>query len=162
MTKDLIPKEWNILLERTLADVTNAFVPIADYLQQKGNPLGERLVNLDIHSKLDELIKLSCGLTLDLLPADNGSKRTQDQWFNQYWNTVTAGTVMASMGDLYRNFKTLKRVSEQGTVEQKMLAQTLLASLRDDFDWPGKNLLISSTRINYAENKSLDGEIIHH
>lgn len=151
--------------QQTLSTILNDTVPFTDFLQGRGLPLYERLADpsLDLHSKLDEIIKLSCGLTLDSSPADNGAKRTQEQWFTEYWNSITNGTVMASMGDLYQNFKNLKKASEQGTSEQKKLAQTLVASLRNDFDWYGKSSwLMSSTRVQYAGNKSLDGEIIHH
>lgn len=153
------------LAQETLSTILNDILPLADSLQELGHPLGEYLINpnLDLQSKLDAILKLSCGITLESSPADNGTKRTQEQWFNEYWNTINDGRVMASMGDLYRNFKAMKKVSEQGTVDQKKWAQALLTSLRNDFDWQGKqNWLVSSTQIEYAGNKSLDAEIIHH
>jgi len=100
-------------------------------------------------------------LCLDEVSADNGRKRTQDDWF-KYWSKIKDGRVMASMGDLYTSFKLIKKMRESGTAEEQAIAQRYLNSLREDFDWPGKkNWLVSSTRLIYSGN-SLDARIIHH
>ncbi|MBU0470859.1 MAG: hypothetical protein KJ598_01150, partial [Nanoarchaeota archaeon] len=100
-------------------------------------------------------------LCLDEVSADNGRKRTQDDWF-KYWSKIKDGRVMASMGDLYTSFKLIKKMRESGTAEEQAIAQRYLNSLREDFDWPGKkNWLVSSTRLIYSGN-SLDTRIIHH
>ncbi len=96
--------------------------------------------------------------SIDAVAADNGSKKTQDQWFD-YWSQIKDGRIMAGMGDLYNYFKSLKQQSERG---QKAAVQTALTSLRDDFDWPGKNnWLIAGTRIIYNANNE-NAKIIHH
>ncbi len=100
-------------------------------------------------------------LTLDAHAAENGKKKAQDKWIKS-WNKIDDGRVMASMGDLYVNFKIIKRMSEQGTPEEQAKAKSLLFNLREDFDWSGKyNWLISSTRLIYS-GTSLDTRIVQH
>ncbi len=97
---------------------------------------------------------------LDEHAADGGKKRLQHEWFD-YWNTVTDGRVMASMGDLYKSFKVIKKMRE-GAAEEKSKAQSLLAGLQHDFNWSRKqNWLISSTRLIHSGN-SLDTKIVQH
>ena len=65
------------------------------------------------------------------------------------------------MGDYYQFFKQLKVMSED-TADEKAEAQGLVAGLREDFDWPGKNnWLIGSIRLVYSKD-NLDAKIIHH
>ncbi|MEK6969597.1 MAG: hypothetical protein AABW48_04170 [Nanoarchaeota archaeon] len=100
-------------------------------------------------------------LTLDEQAADDGKKKTPNEWFD-YWSNITDGRVMASMGDLYHSFKIIKKMHEQGTEQEHAKAKSLLFSLRDDCDWTGKqNWLISSTRLFYS-GTSLDARIIQH
>ena len=99
--------------------------------------------------------------SIDAVAADNGGKKTQDQWFD-YWSQIRDGRIMAGMGDLYNHFKKLKHDSERGTAQQKAAVQTALTSLRSDFDWPGKNnWLIAGTRIIYNANNE-NAKIIQH
>jgi len=122
---------------------------------------GERYVQ--VYDRLTKISPFSgLELTVDEFSADNGKKRTQNDWFD-YWDDVNDGRVMVSMGSLYQTFKLLKRMSEDGTNEDIVLAQRFVDSLRDDFDWSGKkNWLISSTRVNYSGNDNLDGKIIQY
>lgn len=88
-------------------------------------------------------------LIVDISSADNGSKKTQDQWI-QHYNALNDGQVMASMGDLYLYFKSLKERFEKGSSEEKAAVQAALINLRNDFDWSGKNnWLIAGTRPFY-------------
>jgi hypothetical protein len=99
---------------------------------------------------------------IDTVPADNGSKKTQDEWITNYWPNVRDGRVMASMGDYYFLFKQMKHDFEHGSAQQKALVQTLLASYQEDFDWTGKqNWLIAGTRLIY-DSTGLDAKIIQH
>jgi hypothetical protein len=95
--------------------------------------------------------------SVDAIAADNGSKKTQDQWFD-YYTGIKDGRIMASMGDLYQYFKKLKQESG-GTSQQKTAVQTALVSLRDDFS--GSNWLIAGTRMIYqADNEN--SKIVQH
>ncbi len=108
-----------------------------------------------------EEVKSIDRIVLDEVPADNGNKKNQDEWFD-YWNSISDSRVMASMGDLYIAFKDLKNKVEQGSDVDKNKFQRLLKSLRDDFDWPGKNnWLIAGTRLEYNGN-DLNARITQH
>ncbi len=97
----------------------------------------------------------------DEIPADNGSKKTQNQWFD-YWSSITDGRIMASMGDLYVAFKEIKDKYENGSDSDKSKAKQVLDGLRDDFDWPGKNnWLIAGTRLEY-NGSDLNAKISQH
>lgn len=97
---------------------------------------------------------------LDEHAADNGRKRLQPEWFD-YWSNIHDGRVMASMGDFYESFKVMKKM-HTGSEQENVKARSLLFSLRDDFDWPGKNnWLIAGTRLFYSGN-SLDALIVQH
>jgi hypothetical protein len=106
-------------------------------------------------------------IQLDNLSAENGSKKTQDDWVS-YWNNINnfgapiRGRIFASMPDYYQAFKQLKEKVEHGSSKDKQLTKKVVDSLREDFDWPSKNnWLISSTRIKYQSNTE-DAQIIHH
>jgi hypothetical protein len=99
--------------------------------------------------------------SVDAVAADYGNKRTQDKWFD-YWSQIKDGRIMASMGDLYQYFKSLRQQSEKGNAAQKKSVDAALVSLRTDFDWPGKqNWLIAGTRLFYqAANEN--AKIVQH
>jgi len=112
---------------------------------------------LEVYSELNVPLEMN----LDESAAEEGAKKKQDEWIDS-WNREEDGHVFSSMGDYYLNFKEMKRLSEEGTSEEKAKVQILLASLRDDFDWPGrKNWLISSTKIPY-EKEGLRARVIQH
>jgi hypothetical protein len=99
---------------------------------------------------------------IDAVPADNGSKKTPEEWIKNYWPSIRDGGVMASMEDYYAHFKQMKHDFEHGNAQQKALVKTLLTSYQDDFDWTGKNnCLISGTRVSYNAT-NLDAIIIQH
>jgi hypothetical protein len=113
----------------------------------------------DVHQRLTSLMTPERKFNLDEATVDNGTKRTQNDWFD-YWENIDDGRVFASMGDLYCNFKLLKKISEEG--KDQALLQRVTDKLHDDFDWSGKsNWLTTSTRVNY-QSDSLEGSIIHH
>ncbi|MBI4147250.1 hypothetical protein HY494_01215 [Candidatus Woesearchaeota archaeon] len=88
-------------------------------------------------------------------------RRTLEAWL-AYWNKIEDGRVMASAGDLYKSFKIIRKMREQGTSEEQAQAQRYLDSLREDFIWGGtEGGLVSSTRLFYS-GKSLDARIVHH
>ncbi len=108
-----------------------------------------------------EEVKTIDRIILDEKLEDNGSNKTPDQWI-KYWNRITDGRVMASMGDLYIAFKNLKDRYEKGSATDKSEVKQVLIGLRDDFDWLGKNnWLITSTRLVYNDN-NLNARIIQH
>ena len=97
---------------------------------------------------------------LDEYAADGGKKRLPTEWYDS-WSAVTDGRVMASMGDLYAAFKVIRKM-HSGSEQEQAKAKSLLLSLREDFDWPGKrNWLIGGTRLFYSGN-SLDTRIVQH
>ena len=96
--------------------------------------------------------------TIDAVPADNGSTKTQEDWITNYWPSVRDGRIMASMGDYYLLFKQMKHDSEHGNTQQKASVQTLLANYQKDFT---DTWLIAGTRISY-NTTSLDAKIIQH
>ena len=99
-------------------------------------------------------------LFLDETSSGFWEKRTPDKWID-YWNKIKDGRVMASMGDLYKSFKIIRKMYQCGTAEQQTQAQRYLDSLRKDFPWEeNKGGLVSSTRLFYSE-KSLDAKIVH-
>lgn len=100
-------------------------------------------------------------LTLDEKSAENGKKKTADEWI-KYWNKIKDGRVMASMGDLYANFKIIRKMRESGTVEGQAKAQSYLNGLREDFIWESnEGGLIANTRLFYSAN-SLDARVVQH
>ncbi|MEK6853136.1 MAG: hypothetical protein AABX64_00460 [Nanoarchaeota archaeon] len=100
-------------------------------------------------------------LTLDEKSAENGKKKTADEWI-KYWNKIKDGRVMASMGDLYANFKIIKKMRESGTAEGQAKAQSYLNGLREDFIWESnEGGLIANTRLFYSAN-SLDARVVQH
>ncbi len=108
-----------------------------------------------------EEVKSIDRIILDDKPADNGNKKTQDEWFN-YWGKINDGRVMASMGDFYVAFKDLKNRLEQGSDAEKAKARKLFNGFHDDFDWTNKNnWLIGSTRLVY-EGNNINGKIIQY
>jgi hypothetical protein len=120
--------------------------------------LGKRYVQV-----YDQLAKISpysnLELTLDKSPLLNGVKKIQKDWL-QYRNEQ--GINIASMGDLYNNFKLLMKMDREGSTEDKLLVQEYLRSLRDDFDWLGqKNWLISDTELTYR-GEDLETTITQH
>jgi hypothetical protein len=115
---------------------------------------------LQVYNALRQ-INPSSGISLTESVEDNGTKRTQDGWFD-YWKNITDERTMASMGDLYVNFKVLHKMAKEGTGDEKLFVHQMLTSLRKDFDWPGRsNWLISSTRLDY-QTDSLEGTITQH
>jgi hypothetical protein len=131
------------------------------------NPKGTEILKAErkgdydeVYNRLTQLSPYSnLELTLDKSPLLNGVKKIQKDWL-QYRNEQ--GINIASMGDLYQNFKLLKKMSEEGTSEDRVLTQEYLRSLRDDFDWPGqKNWLISDTGLTYRGN-DLETTIVQH
>ena len=114
------------------------------------NPLipPENLDHLEKKLRIGRYATLPTGTTppeplfsLDTAAAENRAVKTQDDWIT-YWNTLTDGRVMASMGDFYR--------------AGKEADSKLLRSLQRDFN---KNFLITSTRI-YYDPDSLEATII--
>lgn len=96
--------------------------------------------------------KVLASMIIDEEPADNGEKKTQDNWI-AYWNKVADGRIFASMGDYYFAFKEIKNKFEQGTESEKREAEVLRDSIQQDFDWQNKrNWLISSTRFSYHKD----------
>ncbi len=108
-------------------------------------------------NNLDDVI-----ISLDFLPADNGSRKNQKEWI-EYWNKIKNGKLFASMPDFYQTFKVLKRYSEDSTIsEGKIIAEDIVSGLREDCDWNSNaNLLLSSTRI-FLNTINDMSSIIHH
>ena len=97
---------------------------------------------------------------LDEHAADGGKKRLPNEWFD-HWSTVHDGRVQASMGDLYASFKAIRKM-HSGSEQEQAKAKSLLLSLREDFDWPGKqNWLIAGTRLFHSGN-GLEMRIVQH
>jgi len=114
----------------------------------------------DVDEGIEEVIGRYVIPNIIMDEAAGGKKRTQDGWI-EYWNEIKDGRVFASMGDYYQFFKQLKVISED-TADEKAKAESLVAGLREDFDWPERNnWLISSTRLIYSAD-CLDARIIHH
>ncbi len=106
------------------------------------------------HSKLE--------LTLDEIAADDGKVKTANEWIFRYWNKINNGRVMASLGDLYANFKLIKQMHEQGTAAEQKKAQLYLNSLREDFKFGGADGgLTCSTRVFYG-SLGLDARVVQH
>ena len=85
------------------------------------------------------LMQRNQAVIIDTHAADNGARRTQEQWIS-YFNNV--GKPMISAPNVYLAGKTA--------------SDELLASLRKDFD---ESWLVSSTRISYRDD--LSGKITH-
>ena len=106
-------------------------------------------------------VEPSIVFNLDLQPADNGNKRTPEDWFDR-WEKDTSSKEMASAGDLYQGWKLLKRDYHSGDMDRARITAEIVASFQDDFDWSGKkNYLIAGTRLEYQAD-SLDSTIIQH
>src|SRR3989344_5944767 len=106
-------------------------------------------------------VEPSIVFNLDLQPADNGNKRTTEDWFDR-WEKDTSSKEMASAGDLYQGWKLLKRDYHSGDMDRARITAEIVASFQDDFDWSGKkNYLIAGTRLEYQAD-SLDSTIIQH
>lgn len=104
---------------------------------------------------------LTGAIILDDTPEDGGGKKTQVQWL-AYWSQINDGRIMASMGDFYLYFKSLKDRFEKGSLEDRAAVQTALTSIRNDFDWSGRNnWLIAGTRLFYNANDERS-RIVHH
>lgn len=100
-------------------------------------------------------------LTLDEKAADNGKKKTPNEWI-KYWSNISGRRVMASMGDLYQNFKIIRRTYEQGNKKEKATAKKYIDSLCKDFIWKrSEGGLIANTRLFYLAN-SQDARIVQH
>ncbi|MEK6969057.1 MAG: hypothetical protein AABW48_01380 [Nanoarchaeota archaeon] len=95
-------------------------------------------------------------LVLDEMAADGGQMKNQDEWI-EYWKDIHDGRVMASAGDLYANFKVLKKLQEQGDTEQKIIAEKYISNLRKDFNGGG---LICNTWLVH-DIYSSDTRILH-
>ena len=98
-------------------------------------------------------------IQLDHLPADNGSKKSSEKWL-VYWNNINDGRIFASMADYYLAFKQLNEKSKSGSFIEKQIAQEIIYSLREDFNWSKANWLNSSTRIKYVNQQN--ARIVHH
>ena len=147
------------------ADERSKFSELIQYLENDKATAG--LLNSEQRGGLEKVLEVYSELNvplemmLDEYAAEGGVKMTQDEWIDS-WNLREDDTVMASMGVLYRKFKLLKKMSEEGSDTDRELIQTYLQTLRDDFDWPEKkNWLTSSTRILY-EKEGLRAKIIQH
>jgi hypothetical protein len=126
------------------------------------NPLTARFLRADFGQRYDTLYSsvrrlYQASLQLDKSPADNGSEKTQHEWFS-YWDTIDDGRVMASMGDLYQSFKQLKTMSEEGNPGEKSFVKKIRDGLRADFS--AKKILGSSTKIEKISGS--DMLISHH
>ena len=147
------------------ADERSKFSELIQYLENDKATAG--LLNSEQRGGLEKVLEVYSELNvplemmLDEYAAEGGVKMTQDEWIDS-WNLREDDTVMASMGDYYQFFKQLRIMDEEGTPEERAKVQTLLVSLRNDFDWPEKkNWLTSSTRILY-EKEGLRAKIIQH
>ena len=88
-------------------------------------------------------------MMLDLNPSEiDGKRKTHEEWID-YWNNIDDGRVFASMPQLYLAFKQLKYILEHNPRKEKQYAKQVVESLRKDFNWGDRSLLLTSTKTIY-------------
>ena len=99
-------------------------------------------------------------MMLDLNPSEiDGKRKTHEEWID-YWNNIDDGRVFASMPQLYLAFKQLKYILEHNPRKEKQYAKYVVESLRKDFNWGDRSLLLTSTKTIYLG--AIEDSIIIH
>lgn len=139
-------------LVRKARNVYNFGKKFIEELSAKSGTSGKPSLDVVVTNPLESFV-------VDEYAIDNGQKRNHDVSV-AYWNdNVNDGRVMASTSELYSFFKQVKGMVEGS---DKARGDRLIACLRDDFDWPGKNnFLWSADRFLY-QAESLNATLVRH
>ncbi len=113
---------------------------------------------------------LELSITMDDYPARwrpytvRGCEVTLNDWLDS-WGEINDGRVMASMGDFYLYFKSLKDKFDNGNREELLAAHAAMIRFKSDFCkdsyYPKCKVLLTGTRVFYNPNDET-AKIVHH